>query len=63
MIYKWELKSTGTKIVIHDGEIEADTQGEAMKMLNEDMDIQPHTDEILEIIAPGYTTEGLDSTL
>lgn len=64
MIYKWRLKHVCfeesnqhsdlllANLKIQEGEVEADTQKEAMRILNEERNIQPHTGEILEIKEP-----------
>ncbi len=63
MIYRWELRDCQATVVYDSGNVEADSQSEAMRMLNEDMDISPHTNEVLEIIAQDENTEGADSEI
>ncbi len=63
MLYKWKLKNTESNFTIHKGEVEASTQEEALKIVNEEFDIRPHVGEILEIIAPDEITDGLDPTI
>ena len=56
MLYKWKLKNLESNFAIHKGEVEASTQEEALKIVNEEYNVQPHTNEILEIIDPTILT-------
>lgn len=56
MIFIWKLKSTESNKTIDNGEIEANTQDEAIKLLNEEKKVHPHIGEILEIIPPYDTS-------
>ena len=61
--FKWQLKSISTKKVIQKGEVKADRQDAALKILNDEWNIHPHTDEILEIISPVRPTKGFENTI
>ncbi len=42
MLYKWKLKDSEYNYVIHEGKVETSTQEEAMKIINEELNIHPH---------------------
>lgn len=51
MIFQWTLKKTPSEgsAVIRVGSLEAEDESEALRILNEEMEIYPHIDEILDI--------------
>ena len=57
MIFDWQLKSLQSSTVIMNGEVEADTQEDAQRILKKERNINPHTGEVLEIITPLDLTE------
>jgi hypothetical protein len=59
MLFEWALINIETRRKIQTGDVEAEDPTDATRVLNEKMNVHPHTGEMLEIIEPhekeGYT--------